>query len=132
MRPVRLVTPTRTPPGVQSLKARVPMRLATCKEVDCTALEAGWSEVLPYGGSPVFRLGRIDPDEAGSIFGIGPDGQPPRVVYHQPGTPCPRPHKVPSGLPPVYAVDGRLVTEQEWTDRLGEGAYTVTYLRTRG
>lgn len=132
MRSVRLIQPKRLPPGVQSLKARVPMRLASCQEVGCPALETGWSEVTTHDGNRVFALGHLEPEEAGATYGFGPQDQPPAVTFKQPGTPCPRIHKVPSGLPPVYVVDGRAVTETEWKDRLGEGAYTVQYLRTRG
>ena len=106
----RLIDPKRLPPGMQKLKARVPMRLATCKEVACPRLEYGWTEAR---GGPF--VGRRE---------VG--------IYHEPGSPCPLPHKVPSGAPPIYIVDGRAVVEDEFVQRLGEGVEAVTHIRTRG
>ena len=108
------------PPGWQSVRVRLPMRIGTCEEADCDFLANGWSEVI-VGDVSESYAGRLDPEEAGQIFGFGGQGAtriPPTVIHRDPGTPCPRVHKIPAGLPPVYFVDGRTVLWNEFEDSL--------------
>lgn len=110
----------RIPPGWQSVRIRVPMRLGTCEEAECDFLEQGWTEVLAGGSSHPYA-GHLSPEQAGELFGFtgeGPVRVPPTVIHHEPGTPCPRLHKVEAGLPPVYLVNGRTVLWNEFEDSL--------------
>jgi hypothetical protein len=108
------------PPGWQSVRVRVPMRIGSCAEAECDFLEQGWTEVVTGETSHPYA-GQLEPEQAGAIFGFGGEGAvriPPQVIRHAPGTPCPRLHKIPAGLPPVYLVNGRTVLWNEFEDAL--------------
>ena len=124
----------RIPAGWQSIRIRVPMRPASCEETDCPAFVGGWSEVIPGGSlDSEMREGLITVDEAAAAFGLyGPGEVPPTVIHHPAGTPCDRIHKVPSGIPPVYFVDGRTVLWNQFEDALGGGVHTAQQLRAAG
>lgn len=108
------------PPGWQSVRIRVPMKIAGCLEAECDFLEHGWTEVVTGETSHPYA-GRLEPEEAGQIFGFGGTDQvriPPAVIVHPAGTPCPRVHKIPAGLPPVYLINGRTVLWNEFEDAI--------------
>jgi len=46
--------------------------------------------------------------------------------------PCGDFHKLPAWERPTYDVDGQVVTEDEFINRLGEGVETIIHIRTRG
>jgi hypothetical protein len=121
------------PAGWQTIKIRVPMRPASCEETDCPRFLEGWSEVLTADGGVHSREGLISHDEAAATFGLyGPHDVAPTVIHHPPGTPCPEIHKVPSGFPPVYVVDGRVVLWPEFEDAIGGGVHTAQQIRAAG
>lgn len=123
-RVVRMVPihPAQIPAGWQNVAIRVPQRLATCEEVDCPFFLGGWNEVITADGGNHPMRGDMTQDEAADKFGLyGPREIAPVLRFNPPGTPCPRIHKLPSGLPPVYSVDGRTVLWDEFEDRLGSG-----------
>lgn len=128
------------PPGWQNVSVKVPMRLASCEEVECPFYRNGWTEVLPADGSQHTRSGKVTSDEAAETFGLyGPRELAPTVIHHPPGTTCPgdgaaqtpgerrdpRAHMVPSGLPPLYRVNGRTVLWNEFEDAIGEGVHSI-------
>lgn len=130
------IPPEQIPRGWQSVQIHVPMRLATCEEVECPFLANGWTEVLPADGSRHTRPGKVSRDEAAETFGrYGPRELVPNVIHHPPGTMCPgdaslqepgellstRTHKVPSGIPPLYTINGRVTQWTEFEDALGGG-----------
>lgn len=128
----RLIPPEAIPRGLQSLQALVPMRLATCAEVDCPRYLRGSTEVRSSGRVHYF-VGHLSAEEIVGTGKIGMDGgRLPVVAHHPPGTAavCDVIHKVPSGQPPIYVVDGRPVVENEFVDRLGGGVEAVK--RKRG
>lgn len=93
----------------------------------------GWTEVVLPDGTRHPRAGRVTQDEAAETFGrYGPAQLVPRTIEHPPGTPCPRIHKVPSGIPPVYQVDGRTVYWPEFEDSLAGGVETARRIRQQG
>ena len=51
----RLVVPQRLPPGMQNCKARVKLRLATCKEVGCQVEACRRLHRLPNWELPVYE-----------------------------------------------------------------------------
>ncbi len=121
-------TPVDTlPAGWQSLGVRVPMRMATCEEVECPFLLKGWTEVLPGDGNRIPEEGQVRQDQAAAKWG----GRA-QVIQHPPGTPCGRIHKVPSGLPPLYHVNGRPTLWNEFEDSIGNGAHRAQQLRKEG
>lgn len=121
------------PAGWQSVNIRVPMRPASCAETDCPSYLGGWTEVVTQDGATHNREGMVSQDEAAATFGLyGPLELPPSVIHHPPGTPCGQIHKVPSGLPPVYVVDGRVVLWSEFEDALGGGVHRAQQLRAAG
>lgn len=115
------------PAGWQSVGVRVPMRLATCEETECPFFLNGWTEVLPGDGNRVPQAGQVTQDEAAATWG----GRA-TVIQHPPGTPCNRIHKQPSGLPPLYHVDGRPTLWNEFEDSIGGGAHRAQQLRREG
>ena len=116
------IDPARIPPGWQSVQFHVPMRLASCEEVDCPMFLGGWTEVTPTGSQMQPVAGAMSQDRAAATFGLyGPREVPPEVVWHEPGTPCPRIHKVPSGVPPAYTINGRFVPWTQFEDAIGNG-----------
>lgn len=125
-----LIPPEAIPRGHQSVQALVPMRLATCEEVECPRFLRGWTEVL---GKNQPQIGHLSGEEIVERNIVGMDGgRAPLVKHHEPGTPCDVVHKVPNGQPPVYIVDGRPVVESEFLDRLVGGAEAVKQKRQRG
>ena len=119
------IPPERIPPGWQSVNVKVPMRLASCAEVECPMFAAGWTEIRDHGGNTIQRIGRVSVEEAAGIVGyFGPRSLPPMVTYHADGLDCGRIHKLPSGLPPVYRVNGRTVLWNQFEDAIGEGVHT--------
>ena len=52
---VRLVMPTALPPGMQRVKARVRMRLATCREVGCEEERCRRLHKLPDWEQPTYE-----------------------------------------------------------------------------
>lgn len=118
------IDPQRIPAGWQSVMARVPMRLATCRETDCPMYLQGWTEITTGDGNRQPRVGAVTGDEAAAIYGYhGAASRPPATIVHSPGTPCPRIHKLPSGASPVYRVNGALMEETAFLDAIGEGIY---------
>lgn len=117
------IDPRQIPPGWQNVNVRVPQRLASCEEVECPFFLNGWNEVIkPDGSGSEPMRGDLTQEEAADKFGLyGPRELAPTLRFNPPGTSCPRIHKVPSGLPPVYFVDGRTVLWNEFEDRLGSG-----------
>lgn len=110
------------------------MRLATCEEVDCPRYLKGSTEVMT-GGGPQFFVGHMSAEEIVGTGRVGMQGnQLPIVKHHPPGkaTVCNVVHKVPSGQPPVYVVDGKPVVETQFLDRLGGGVETVIERAKRG
>lgn len=123
------IAPDRIPAGWQSVQFHIPMRLATCEETDCPMLLRGWTQVLVPDGSRHERVGDYRTDQAAAEFGLyGPRELAPEVIHHPAGTPCPRVHKVPSGVPPLYTVNGRPVLWNEFEDSLGGGIHRVQEL----
>lgn len=136
------IDPRSIPPGWQAISVRVPMRLASCEEVECPFYLNGWTEVLPADGTRHTRPGKVTADQAANTFGrYGPRELVPNVIHHPPGTTCPgdaadqddgqlsaRAHKVPSGLPPVYSVDGRIVLWNQFEDAIGGGLHRAKQL----
>lgn len=122
------------PAGWQNVTIRVPMRLATCEETDCPRFLGGWTEVIPGGSAESeTREGIVSQAEAAAIFGLyGPRELPPTVIHHNPGTPCPEIHKVPSGVPPIYFVDGRTVLWNQFEDAIAGGLHTAQRLVQEG
>jgi hypothetical protein len=109
------------------------MRLATCEETDCPMFLRGWTEILTRDGRTQPRAGDISQDEAAARYGFfGPQSLPPTVVHHEAGTPCPRVHKVPSGVPPLYTVNGRTVLWSEFEDSIGGGLHHAQQLHQEG
>ena len=118
------IDPALIPVGWQSIQIHVPMRLATCEETDCPMFLRGWTEILPADGTRISRAGQVSGDEAALTFGLfGPLEIPPAVIEHPPGTPCPRVHKRPAGIPPLYTVDGRTVLWTQFEDAIGGGLH---------
>lgn len=137
------IDPSQIPPGWQSVQFHVAMRLASCEEVDCPQFLNGWTEVMRGGVTIGTRTGDMTADEAVSTYGLeGPREVAPTLVHHEPGTPCPgdranqppvalvnageakldpRAHKVPSGVPPLYTINGRPVLWNEFEDSIGGG-----------
>ena len=115
------------PSGWQSVGIRVPMRLATCEETDCIFYLHGWTEVMPGDGNRVPRPGAVSQDEAAATWGSAAS-----VVHHPPGTPCQRIHKVPSGIPPLYHVNGRPTLWNEFEDSIGGGLHRAKQLHQEG
>lgn len=123
----------RIPPGWQAVRASVPMRLATCEETDCSMFLGGWTEILTADGNRSTKAGLISEGEAVAQFGLyGPKEIPPARIEHPAGTACPRIHKVPSGLPPIYQVDGRPVLWNEFEDALAGGIHQAQRLHATG
>ena len=117
------------PPGWQSTQVHVPMRLASCEETHCPMFLGGWTEVITVDGNRVPRAGNVTQDEAAATFGLyGPDEVAPAVIQHPAGTPCPRIHKVPSGVPPLYTLNGRTVLWTEFEDALGGGLHRASVI----
>lgn len=134
-RTVMLPTPiSAIPRGWQSIHVRVPMRLASCAEVRCPYFEQGWNEMFrPHQPGSEAVAGDLTQDEAVARFGLlGPDELAPQLVWRPPGTPCPRIHKVPAGLPPIYEVDGRPTLWNEFEDALGGGIHQAQTLVAEG
>jgi hypothetical protein len=109
---------------MQSARAAVPMRAATCEEVDCE-----W-----------FLYGHEGEDEgAPFIHPAGVQCGDFKRCWH-PNCPCParaRTHKVPAEQYPVlYRVATnagvRQVTDDEWRYRVEEGFDAAHHIRTRG
>ena len=115
------------PAGWQSVGVRVPMRLATCEEVNCPFLLNGWTEVLPGDGNRVPMAGQMSQDQAVETW-----GQRAGVLHHPAGTPCPRIHKLPSGIPPLYHVNGRPTLWNEFEASLGGGVHQMQQLLREG
>lgn len=115
------------PVGWQSVGVRVPMRLATCEEVECPFFLRGWTEILPGDGNSHPESGEVREDEAKAKWG----GRA-RVLQHPPGVPCGRIHKVPNGLPPLYHVNGRPTLWNEFEDSIGGGIHRAQQLRREG
>jgi hypothetical protein len=115
------------PMGWQSIGVRVPMRLATCEEVDCPFFLSGWTEVLPGDGTSHPETGEVLQDQAAATWGAQT-----QVVQHPPGVPCGRIHKLPSGLPPLYHVNGRPTLWNEFEDSIGNGAHRAAQFRREG
>lgn len=115
------------PPGWQSVGIRVPMRLATCEETRCPFFLTGWTEVLPGDGNRVPQAGQVTRDEAAATWGGAST-----VIHHPPGVACGRIHKLPSGLPPLYHVNGRPTLWNEFEDSLGNGVHRANQLRREG
>jgi hypothetical protein len=136
------IAPNRIPPGWQSVQFHVPMRLASCEEIHCPMFLRGWTEVV-RGARIGTRAGEMTVDEAAAVYGLeGPLEIAPTVIHHPAGTPCPgdaanqppvalvnaheakldpRAHKVPSGVPPLYTINGRPVLWNEFEDSIGTG-----------
>ena len=115
------------PPGWQSIGIRVPMRLATCEEANCIFLRNGWTEVLPGDGNRVPVAGDVSGDQAAATWGSASS-----VIHHPPGTPCQRIHKLPSGIPPLYHVNGRPTLWNEFEDSIGSGVHRMQRLIAEG
>jgi hypothetical protein len=115
------------PPGWQSVGVRVPMRMATCEEIRCPFLLRGWTEVLPGDGNRIPQSGDLRQEEAAERWGTGAT-----VIHHEPGTPCNRLHKMPSGLPPIYHVNGRPTLWNEFEDSIGGGLHRARQLQQAG
>lgn len=115
------IPPERIPAGWQSVQIHVPMRLASCEEVDCPFFLGGWNRVTTGDGRRM-EVGRLSQDEADARYGLyGPREIAPTLEWQEPGTPCERIHKVPSGIPPLYTVNGRTVLWSEFEDAIGGG-----------
>jgi hypothetical protein len=126
------IRPDRIPMGWQSVQFHVPMRLATCEETDCPFFLGGWTEVLVADGNQQTRPGAVSQEQAAAEFGLfGPREIAPNVIHHPAGTPCPRIHKVPSGVPPLYTVNGRPVLWNEFEDSLGNGIHQAASITGR-
>lgn len=125
------ISPAQIPPGWQSIQVHVPQRMATCEETDCPQFLNGWSEIRPQGGGAVSKQGLIGADEAAQVWGTR-SGIGPQVIHHPPGTPCQRIHKVPSGIPPLYTVNGRPTLWNEFEDALGGGANRMAQISREG
>lgn len=123
----------RIPPGWQNVAIRVPMRLASCEETDCPMFLAGWTEIRSHDGNTIQRIGRVSVEEAAGIVGYyGPLSLPPVVTHHAEGLPCGRVHKLPSGLPPVYRVNGRTVLWNQFEDAIAGGVHATQALVKAG
>lgn len=120
----------RLPPGWQSSQVHVPMRLASCEETDCPMFLHGWTEVIPFKNAPIPQAGIVTQDQAVETWGTN-NGNPPAVIQHPAGTPCPRIHKVPSGVPPLYTINGRTVLWNEFEDSVGNGVEATQRLHDR-
>lgn len=127
------IPPERIPPGWQNVAIRVPMRLATCEEVECPMFLAGWTEIRGHDGNTIQRVGKLSVEEAAGITGYyGAQSLPPMVAYHPEGLDCGRVHKVPSGLPPIYRVNGRTVLWTEFEDAIGGGVHQTQRIKQAG
>lgn len=127
------IQPDRIPAGWQNVAIRVPMRLASCEEVECPMYLAGWTEIRSHDGNAIQRVGKVSVEEAAGIVGyFGPASLPPMVEYHAEGLDCGRVHKVPSGLPPIYRVNGRTVLWTEFEDAIGEGVHQTQRIKQDG
>lgn len=120
------IDPADIPPHWQQVGVVVPGRLATCAEVGCPRWEQGWTEVLPGDGQSHPRTGRVSEDEARATW--GPTAQ---VIWHEPETPCGLIHKIPSGEPPIYLVNGRPVGWAQFEDALAGGVRQIQRLIER-
>lgn len=124
MYPRNLVNPNRIPPGMQRVSVRVPMRRATCEEVNCS-----------------WFLHGIESEDADGPFthpaGVR-CGDSARCPH--PNCPCPQralSHKVPDErYQPIYTVATNAGTEAvvpgEWMERLAAGAEAAHTIKTRG
>lgn len=139
------IPPEQIPAGWQSVRITVPMRLASCEEVDCPFFLRGWSEVVVPDGSRHTANAEMTADKAAATFGLyGPQELAPVVIHHEAGTPCPgdaskqppialvnageallseRAHRLPTGVPPLYSVNGRTVMWNEFEDCLAGGLH---------
>lgn len=127
------IDPARIPAGWQSIQIHVPMRLATCEETGCPLFLNGWTEVITASGNVHPQEGALTPDEAAQLYGyFGAASTPPTTIHHPAGMPCPEIHKVPSGVPPLYTVNGRPVLWNEFEDRLGGGIHQTQQLIREG
>lgn len=115
------------PPGWQAVGVSVPMRLATCEENNCPFFLNGWTEVLPGDGNRVPQAGIVSQERAASMWGGASS-----VIHHPPGTICGRVHKRPSGIPPLYHVNGRPTLWNEFEDSIGGGMHRAAQLRREG
>lgn len=125
------IHPAQIPKGWQSIQVHVPMRMASCEEVACPQFLRGWTEIRPGGGGIVSKAGVVTADEAAGTWGIH-RGQPPVVIQHRAGSPCERIHKLPSGIPPLYTVNGRPTLWTEFEDALGGGAHRMQQIAREG
>jgi hypothetical protein len=121
------------PAGWQSVRFTVPMRRATCAEVDCPMYLAGWTEIIGADGNRQPRIGHISRDEAAQVFGYyGPRSLKPQVKHHPPGLECGRVHKRPADIPPLYEVNGRPTLWHEFEDSLGGGVHRAQQIHKEG
>ncbi len=128
---VHAIHPSQIPPGWQSVQVHVPMRLATCEESDCPTLKGGWTRVTMGDGNVTHFDGHRSRDEAAAIVGTY-RGLPPQVEHMAPGEPCPILHKLPSGVPPLYTINGRPTLWNEFEDGLGGGVHQIQKITKEG
>lgn len=125
------IHPSRIPAGWQSVQVHVPGRPATCAEVRCPQFLRGWTEILPAGGGIVTQAGIVKLEEAVAVWGETA-GKGPTVIEHPPGTTCGRVHKIASGIPPLYTVNGRPTLWNEFEDALGGGVHRMQTIGREG
>lgn len=127
------IHPDQIPKGWQSVQVHVPMRLATCEETDCPTLATGWTRVTMGDGNVDHQPGHISRDQAAAIYGYhGAASNPPAVEHMSAGQSCPTLHKLPSGVPPLYTVNGKPTLWNEFEDALGGGVHHIQQIQKEG
>lgn len=119
------------PRNWQTVTARQPMRLATCEEVRCPNFRHGWTRVVTPDGNSTSMEGAFSQDQANAMFG-STRGVTSAVFPQPPGTPCYLVHKIPTGIPPLYQVNGRWTLWNEFEDALGGGVHQMAKISKEG